>query len=95
MRAWAGRSGLTWAYSTEGGVLAHSVAVLLHFTLRASRRSRVLGTKQADHELMVQDWRWQQNKRSKGSHAAPSLGRPGVVKDNSRTVRHFTSSLTI
>ena len=39
-----------------------------------------------------QDWRWQQNKRSKGNQAAPSLGRPGVVKDNSRTVRCFLRS---
>ena len=36
--------------------------------------------------LWLQDWRWQQNKKSKTS-AAPSLGRPGVVKDNAKTVR--------
>lgn len=33
----------------------------------------------------MQTWRWQQNKRSK-SYAAPSLGRPDVVKDDRRTV---------
>ena len=33
----------------------------------------------------MQDWRWQQSKKSKTS-AAPSLGRPGVVKDNAKTV---------
>ena len=32
----------------------------------------------------AQDWRWQQEKRSK--HAAPLLGRPGVVKDNRKTI---------
>ena len=38
----------------------------------------------------LQDWRWQQNKKSKGNHAAPSLGRPGVVKDISKTVSCFS-----
>ena len=34
-----------------------------------------------------QDWRWQQDKRQRGGgHAAPSPGRPGVVKDERRTV---------
>ncbi len=40
--------------------------------------------------ISLQDWRWQQNKKSKGNHAAPSLGRPGVVKDNSKTVSPFS-----
>lgn len=34
----------------------------------------------------AQSWRWQQNKRSKGGYAAPSLGRPDVVKDERKTV---------
>jgi RNA recognition motif-containing protein len=34
---------------------------------------------------VLQTWRWQQNKRSKG-YAAPSLGNPGVVKDDRKTV---------
>ncbi|CAK0784495.1 hypothetical protein CVIRNUC_007699 [Coccomyxa viridis] len=38
-----------------------------------------------DDDTGGQDWRWQQNKKSKIS-AAPSLGRPGVVKDNAKTV---------
>jgi RNA recognition motif-containing protein len=40
------------------------------------------------HTLRLQDWRGQQQrKRPRGaSHAAPSLGRPGVVKDERRTV---------
>ncbi len=36
--------------------------------------------------VRAQSWRWQQNKRSKGGHAAPSLGRPDVVKDERKTV---------
>lgn len=37
--------------------------------------------------MCAQSWRWQQNKRSKGGgHAAPSLGRPDVVKDDRKTV---------
>ncbi|CAL8469438.1 g8979 [Coccomyxa elongata] len=39
-----------------------------------------------DDGLGEQSWRWQQNKRSKGGHAAPSLGRPDVVKDERKTV---------
>lgn len=40
----------------------------------------------ADAVVCAQSWRWQQNKRSKGGHAAPSLGRPDVVKDDRKTV---------
>ena len=38
--------------------------------------------------MRAQDWRWQQQggKRHKGQHAAPSLGRPGVVKDERKSV---------
>jgi RNA recognition motif-containing protein len=36
----------------------------------------------------LQTWRWQDNKRQrvKGKEAAPSLGRPGVIKDEKKTV---------
>ncbi len=33
----------------------------------------------------MQDWRWQDRKR-KRPQAAPSLGRPGVVKDDARSI---------
>ncbi len=33
-----------------------------------------------------QDWRWQDRKRSRPPQAAPSLGRPGVVKDDACSV---------
>ncbi len=34
----------------------------------------------------VQDWRWQDRKRARPPQADPSLGRPGVVKDDARSV---------
>ncbi|KAK9811513.1 hypothetical protein WJX72_005124 [[Myrmecia] bisecta] len=39
-----------------------------------------------DENLGEQSWRWQDNKRQKPNHAAPSLGRPGVVKDDKCTI---------
>lgn len=34
----------------------------------------------------IQDWRWQDRKRARPPAAAPSLGRPGVTKDDSCSV---------
>eukprot|EP00208_Stichococcus_sp_RCC1054_P002085 CAMPEP_0206146064 /NCGR_PEP_ID=MMETSP1473-20131121/29358_1 /ASSEMBLY_ACC=CAM_ASM_001109 /TAXON_ID=1461547 /ORGANISM="Stichococcus sp, Strain RCC1054" /LENGTH=638 /DNA_ID=CAMNT_0053542501 /DNA_START=442 /DNA_END=2358 /DNA_ORIENTATION=+ len=39
-----------------------------------------------DEELGIQDWRWQDRKRARPPAAAPSLGRPGVTKDDSCSV---------
>ena len=33
----------------------------------------------------AQSWRWQDNKKARQS-AAPSMGRPGVVKDDRKTI---------
>ncbi|KAL6784615.1 CGL125 [Auxenochlorella protothecoides x Auxenochlorella symbiontica] len=52
----------------------------------AKRLKRAAGDAGPGTDLGSQDWRWQEQKKARQIMAAPSLGRPDIIKDKHKTI---------